>query len=722
MAELAVPEAAELDDTVIDAEIVSDDQGKPQRPVYDLRPVARAAVTVYRHPHTRRAGRHVSYVAAGAVVAWRRRSRGRTLTAKMAGLAAARGEHEEARKWAELDHKLRKERAELRRRTFQAAGQLLALLPKIIIGSLIALTAFSVLTAMYGGLAGFLAPWRFAAVSAWTVFTVIRVAWSALPYALPPAALGWFWHLGRTATDLAPAWSLAAKEAAKDRGLIVTADGITLALLHTPVPDLRAAFKKGWKPQFHTTPVKDGEGYFSVFSLPMGVTPDMLADKVGIFARNLYRAKTEVWPADAERGGLAPAGYVSMWVANPGVLDRPAPEYPLMHEGAADVFEGVPGGVTARGDQTTIPVTANNLVAGGQMGQGKSNGLRVWALGCCTDPLCEVNAFVFAGNGDFDAFSPRLNHYAKGATDATVLAAVSHLEELLAEVEYRENRLAELKALKLTRKLAEQHADLHPVVSLFSECHELFGHKEHGERAAELAIRIIKRARKTGVVLAFDTQSSRKNAIPSELVELVSVNACFYVKSWRSNDGFLGDGSFQAGIRATELRPGRDRGRSLVTGVSDAQFELLKWYFIFNDPDTGHDDATPVIERCMKALAPGTKARGGDGAALPVAEARDLLADLAEVTGPGRVRLADLPARLRKLAPAHAPYRALDGTRLAGLLDQENVTWVKPKNVPQLDPAELRQALAERGELAVPRPRIAARSPPQGAGRPRRRT
>ena len=28
MAELAVPEAAELDDTVVDAEIVSDDQGK----------------------------------------------------------------------------------------------------------------------------------------------------------------------------------------------------------------------------------------------------------------------------------------------------------------------------------------------------------------------------------------------------------------------------------------------------------------------------------------------------------------------------------------------------------------------------------------------------------------------------------------------------------------------------------------------------------------------
>ena len=694
--DLAVPDDATVDEAPAVAEIV-----EPPRRVYDLRPVTRTVVTVYRHPHTRLAGRHLGHVAAGIVVAWRRRSRGRTLTSQMAELAAARGEHEEARKWAELDHRLIKERTELRRRGFQTAGQLLALLPKIILGCLVALAAFSVLLMFHGGLNGglngFLAPWRFAAGVAWTVFTIARTAWSVLPYVLPPAALAWFWHLGRTATDLAPAWSVAAKEAAKDRGLIVTADGITLALLHTPVPDLRAAFRKGWKPQFHTAPVKDGEGYFSVFSLPMGVTPEMLADKVDVFARNLYRAKTEVWPADAERGGIAPAGYVSMWVANPGVLDRPAPEYPLMHEGQADVFEGIPGGVTARGDLVLIPVAANNAVAGGQMGQGKSNGCRVYLLGCATDPLCEIDAFVFAGNADFDAYAPRLNNYFKGATDATVLAATGRLEELLAEVEYRENRLAELKALKLTRKLAEAHPDLHPIVSLFSECHELFGHKEHGERAAELAIRIIKRARKTGVTLVFDTQSSRKNAIPSELVELVSVNACFYVKSWRSNDGFLGDGSFAAGIRATELRPGRDRGRSLITGVSDAQFELLKWYFIFNDPDTGHDDATPVIARCMKTLAPGTKVSGGGGAPLPVITVRDLLDDLAELmkTRP-RAKLAELAVLLRDMDKAYLPYRRLDGVRLAELLDAEGVKWVYPKNVPQLDRAELAKIIGQR--------------------------
>ena len=56
---------------------------------------------------------------------------------------------------------------------------------------------------------------------------------------------------------------------------------------------------------------------------------------------------------------------------------------------------------------------------------------------------------------------------------------------------------------------------------LFSECHELFGHDEYGEMAAELATKTIKRARKTGITLMFDTQSSRKEAIPPKLVELV---------------------------------------------------------------------------------------------------------------------------------------------------------------------------------------------------------
>jgi S-DNA-T family DNA segregation ATPase FtsK/SpoIIIE len=91
---------------------------------------------------------------------------------------------------------------------------------------------------------------------------------------------------------------------------------------------------------------------------------------------------------------------------------------------------------------------------------------------------------------------------------------VGRLHELYDEVARREGRLAELGAKKVTRGLAEAHPDMRPVIVLFSECHELFGHPEFGELAAELATKTVKRARKTAITLWFDTQSSPKEAIP----------------------------------------------------------------------------------------------------------------------------------------------------------------------------------------------------------------
>jgi S-DNA-T family DNA segregation ATPase FtsK/SpoIIIE len=122
-------------------------------------------------------------------------------------------------------------------------------------------------------------------------------------------------------------------------------------------------------------------------------------------------------------------------------------------------------------------------------------------------------------------------------------------------------------------------------MALFSECHELFGDPNQGREAADLAVQTMRRARKTAITLAFDTQSSRADAIPPKIVELVKLNACFAVKSWRSNDGFLGDGSFQAGIRATELRMGKDVGTSILTGATAERFEIVKWFYLEADDD-----------------------------------------------------------------------------------------------------------------------------------------
>jgi len=254
--------------------------------------------------------------------------------------------------------------------------------------------------------------------------------------------------------------------------------------------------------------------------------------------------------------------------------------------------------------------------------------------------------------------------------------------------------LADLGAKKVTRQLAERHPELRPKLALFSECHELFGDKDHGEEATELAVKTIRRARKTALWTGYDTQDARKDAIPPKLVGLVSVNCCFAVKTWRANDGFLGDGSFAAGIRATELRPGRDVGRSLITGVSDAQFEIMKWYYVEVDDDTGYDAAADVIARAVASLAPGTLA--GGSSPVPAIEARDLLEDLDDVTGDERVKLRDAVGLLRGLAPAWPPYRQMTAKQLGADLAAEGVRTVNSSGTPYLDPADLRHVLEDR--------------------------
>jgi S-DNA-T family DNA segregation ATPase FtsK/SpoIIIE len=676
------------DDAIVEGEIVDSD---PAPPAARTLPVP--------GPRTQAAGRHAAYVVLGAAVVARRTwdSRSGAGYDRWIRCAEADGDHARLLELEARRAAFRRDRHARRMDWLQAPAHVAAAVPKVTGALLLALLviglALGIATRHIGRVwlpfvtAAKIIAFLVAAVSAgWAPFTLTALA----------AGLVLLWRAGRRhAHASSTGWLAVGRPQGGDQGLVVTCDAIVVALQHLRVAELQKALKDGWRPEFTLPPIEDGQGYAAILSLPMGVTAQMVADQRPVLARNLQRAEVEVWPTDAERDGAGPPGTMALWVANRGALSRPAPEYPLLHEGTADVFEGVPGGVTARGHEITIPVVSNNFVLGGQMGQGKSNGGRVLMLGCSLDPIADLGVFVFAANGDFDAYAPRLSRYHKGDGGDVVTAAMDRLEWLYGEVARREGRLAELGAKKVTRGLALANPDLYPIVDFFSECHELYGSKEFGPLAAELSIKTIKRARKTGITLGFDTQSSRKAAIPPELVELVSVNCCFYVKTWRSNDGFLGDGSFQAGIRATKLRPGRDRGTSVTTGVSDAQFELLRWYYIEVGDDTGYDAAAEVIARAVASAAPGTIASAPPVAAL---EARDLLADLAAVTGHERVKLADLPARLRELAPAHREYRSLNGTVLRGLLEDEGVRVTNTGNVPRLDPADLHRALAGRGE------------------------
>lgn len=687
----AIPSPGVLEEEIVDGEIVDD--APPRLPARAVRVV----VVAVHHPATVTTGRHVSYVWLGGAVLARRAWDSRTTARFERHMRAAElaGDRESAREWEVLRQAYLNDRHRRRMERRKSAVEAFRAAPWIAGGTVGVLGGIGLFLAIAERNAAAVAvPFRAAGDIVLWIVIVISVSYGPFLLAVPWIALaGLYWAGKKHAQSLPGGWLAAPAGDEEDAGLVVTADTIVLALQHLPVPELKKAFKDGWHPTFTLQPVRDGRGYEAECSVPLGVTADMIADRRAVLARNLHREEIETWIT------AGTPGHVRLWVADRGAMDSAAPEYPLLHEGSADVFEGVPAGVTPRGDEIRFPIVEANGVFGGMPGQGKSNDVRVVLLGCSLDPLCGIDVFVFANNGDFDAYRPRLAVYEKGLDDDVIDAAVFRLQELYDEVGRREGRLSELRASKITRQMAAEHPDMRPLVAAFSECHELFGHKKDGKLsdqaklAAELAVKTVKRGRKTGVTLLFDTQSSRKNAIPPELVEQVSVNCCHAVKSWRNNDGFLGDGCFQAGIRATELRPGRDVGRTVATGVSDAQYELLMWHYVHRDNDTGFDAATDVIARAMQLVDPRTPVAAGGPR---VIEVRDLLTDLDQVLGAERVRLADVPALLRDHAPTWLPYRRLTGVQLREELERERVRVKTTGGILWLDPPDLRAVMTRR--------------------------
>jgi S-DNA-T family DNA segregation ATPase FtsK/SpoIIIE len=156
---------------------------------------------------------------------------------------------------------------------------------------------------------------------------------------------------------------------------------------------------------------------------------------------------------------------------------------------------------------------------------------------------------------------------------------------------------------------------------------------------------LIKRGRKYGIVLLLATQSPTKDSIPREVTRNVSCGVAFSVADQVANDGLLGSGKYRAGIRATDLRMGTDRGTCVAVGVTDATFELVRSFYVpFED---GTDEVSPIIARAVALVAEtGRSIESGERAAIEAAPV-DHLADIAHVLdGEHRVRTQTVLARL----------------------------------------------------------------------------
>lgn len=500
------------------------------------------------------------------------------------------------------------------------------------------------------------------------------------------------WREGRRAAE-PPFWLMTADEKVATESTI-DERAISLALANLGISVLAKFAKGGGKLLYPVGARVDGNGTFAQVRLPLGVTVEDVNKRGKRLAANLQRAALEVWATTDEK--YDDEGLLDLWIANKGALRVGAGEWPLLHEGVVDAFDGVPFGRSQRGAVVTAPLFENNYLIGGKPGQGKSAAMRTILLGVALDPTAEIMVYVMGESPDFKPFEPRLSRYAMGMDDAVAAEALQTLRDLLSEMERRGKVLSSLPGSppKVSRKLAGRPGlGLHIIVCSIDECHELFMHPLHGGEAAALAVRLIKRGRKYGIVLILATQSPTADSIPRDVTRNVSCGVAFAVGDHVANDGLLGAGRYKAGVRATELRAGRDRGTAVTVGLTDNTFELVKGFYIpFED---GNDSVTPVIERAMADLAElrqtGRPSTGAIEA--PVDHLADVWTALREEM---RVRTTVLLGRLREVAPA--TYVPLSAQDFAKVLDGVGVPRGKSDGQSVVRREDVQRALSDRDE------------------------
>lgn len=665
---------------------VSATEAEPRRRIR-IEGLRRAVVEAREHDTYRLLVRHGAYVLGGTRVLTRRAWEARTtaMHARMMRAAEIAGNEELVRQWEQRAYAYRFARHKRRMDLLQ----MILNAPKAIASAILStgsiLLVLGLMLAWYNhDVRDILTPLATVIeLVGWVAF-IAGVLWEALLYSLPLLALIGVWAVGRH-RQTAPSWALPI--GGDERDVVPDEGAILRALGNLGIAPLNKAIKDGWQPRWEQPTTRSGNGWHTQLQLPMGVTVEMINNKKKVLAHNLLRKPVEVWPTEPPKQ----PGTLDLWVADQGSLSGPVPPWPLLTEGVTDYFKGVPVAVSQRGDAVIGKLMAANYMVGGIMGSGKSSLVIALLLGAILDPLVIVEAYVMAYNTDYDPLKPRLRTLVKGDDDEDIYAALKALRNLRDEVTTRGKLLEELGdgATKVTRELALKDPRMRPKVVVFDECHELFMHKEYGKEAAELAIKVMKKARKTAITLVWVTVSPTADSLPRDVTRNTSHRVAFAVGDHVANDGLLGSGRHKAGITATTLIPGEDVGTAVTVGFSNKPFEVVRAHYVARDPDKGIDEVTPVVERAMALY------EGGPVVEEPMFQPADPLTDVAAVLGDERRVLAQ---EVLHLLAARNPevYGSWGPTDLKRALEPYGAEQYKSKGVMVVARERVQDAILER--------------------------
>jgi len=466
-----------------------------------------------------------------------------------------------------------------------------------------------------------LAVWFFTAWGLWVLVAVLA------------AGAAYVYKAGRRHAPT-PTW-LDTPEVRSESFAILTQDMITRALAHCKVPEFNKALKRGEPVEYIVTPREQGGGTYAQIRLQLGViAADFLnPNTIERLAGNLGRHKHETYP---QRQPKADARVLDLWVADQGQMDKPAPPWPLLHEGEFDVFrDRMPIGVTMRGEQVEQGMLAKHVLAGATSKQGKTAYVRRDALGLALDPTVELRLSDLKGDGDWSMFAPRAHTLIEGSGLDQTEDTCEMLEDLVAEMQrrYDAKRAQAIKG-NITRELSRQpNSGFHPIYGIVDEVQELYaapnpiGGTKDDSRAWRAAKRLHDQGRAVHIHLWQATQRPNDRTLPVPVREGAHVRISLYVPNYTTAKMVVADAA-DMGARPQDLRPGKDAGTIVATGEFDDIPEGMA-FLISKSHYVSTQEAYGVIARAMEILE-----RHGRSprAALPAA-VRDPLVDMAAVLG-----------------------------------------------------------------------------------------
>jgi len=505
--------------------------------------------------------------------------------------------------------------------------------------------------------------------------TTLSVAVRAILWTTPPMMLVAAWREGRRAAA-PPRWLFSLQERAEAEAEI-TADVITNALAHVKIPALTRYLTNGGVLEYVITPREQGGGTYTQVRLPLGVTAAELlgSAKVELLAGNLGRHRHEVWP---QREKDTDARVLDLWVADKGTMDKPAPPWPLLHDGEFDVFrDRLRWGVTMRAEQITVGMLQKHWLIGATSKQGKSTVLRLLALGLALDPTVELHIADLKGDGDWSMFAPRAVTLIEGSADQHAEATTEMLEWAVGEVvrRYDAKRAAGIVGAIPREVSRRQGSGFHPIYLVVDECQVLYGapHPIGGvkddARAWRAAKKLHDQARAVNVHLLQATQRPDDRTLPARVREGAHVRCALNVPNHETARMILADAA-DRGARPQDLRPGADAGTVVATGevedIPNGQaFAIVRTHYVSTK------DAYAVITRAMDILQRTGRTIATSEPTEPE-PGRDLLADVAAVLdGHDKLRSTDVLYQLR--ARWEATYGGWSAQQFATALEHRGV-------------------------------------------------